>query len=104
VRRHVKYESAAGGGACERCGVAEVASDDFDIEVLHAATRSDERAHAVSSFGESARDVPSEEAGGAGDEGGFHDWRPARSKTRGKPLTLQRQLSPLVRSLTVAVP
>src|ERR1035437_7375694 len=69
---HVEEQSAAGHRTFERRGVAQVSGDAFDIERIHATPGANQGAHAVPALQKYARDVPTEEPGGSGDECRLH--------------------------------
>ena len=79
VGGHVEDQAAAGRGARQRIGIAQVPGDGLDVEGVDVAAGADERADMVAAFDEDAGDVPAEESGCAGDEGGLHD-RSLRSR------------------------
>ena len=62
-------ESAAGDGAGERCGIAQIAGDALDVEIGNPAARTNEGANAMAAFDEQSRDMPAEKARGSGYEG-----------------------------------
>ena len=65
-------EGATLACAREGSGIAQIAGDDFDVEVGDFARRAHEGTDLVAAFGQESGDVPAHKSGSAGDERWSH--------------------------------
>ena len=75
-------QAAAGGGAREGGGVAQIAGDGLDIELVDAAAGPDQRADAIAAFEEHAGHMPAEEPEAPVTRAGFMQKPRARLQMR----------------------
>src|SRR5262249_19017397 len=68
----VEEQAASGDGPLKRSGIAEIAGDGFNGEVVDAATGPHQRSHAMPMFDQDARNMPTKKSAGAGNKCWLH--------------------------------
>jgi hypothetical protein len=87
----MKHKTATRYSAVQRGSVAQIAFHTFGVEFAEIARRAAQRANLMTSLGEQAGDVPTQEAGGSGDERWFQEPAPLANAGHGAMVSLRKQ-------------